>query len=96
MLLDPSLRLPVRCLFACAGPAKENRTLRWLVSRNFLSMRFWMISEPKARTSKLFATPVWGFAYRNVVQNHLFARCLSPSDTTRRRFRDGARRFRAS
>jgi len=38
MLLDPSLRLPVRCLSARASPAKEVRTLRWLVSRNFLGV----------------------------------------------------------
>ena len=39
MLLDPSLRLPVRCLSARSGPAKEVRTLRCLISRNFLGVR---------------------------------------------------------
>jgi hypothetical protein len=56
MLLDPSPRSPVRWR---AGPAKEVRTLRWLISRNFLGVSLWTICEPS-----LFATPVWGLAYQ--------------------------------
>jgi hypothetical protein len=66
MLLDPSLRLPVRCLSARAGPAKEARTLRWLISRNFLGLCLWTICEPRAPShEQAFSRHrFWGLAYQ--------------------------------